>query len=291
MKVGARHFLKELWKEIEEDNVFTGAAALSFYLLLASFPAMIFLLSLLPYLPIENLDQAIMDVLHQVLPEQAAVLFEGTVTDITSEKKGGGILTFGLLLTLWSASSGLYAVMQQLNITYDVREGRPFWKSRGIAVLLTLLFFILVIGAFALVIFGGVIQDRIGNIIGTSDTLLTVFATLRWVIIGVFLLLAFAVIYYYGPDVEQDFRFISPGSIVGGVLLVLASLAFRYYVTNFGNYGATYGSLGAVIILLMWLYMAGIVILIGSEINALIEHYHPQGKAKGEKELNSSPAK
>ena len=118
--------------------------------------------------------------------------------------------------------------MQQLNITYDVKEGRPFWKSRGIAVLLTLLFFILVIGAFALVVFGGVIQDRIGNVIGTSDLLLTVFATLRWVIIGFFLLLGFAVIYYYGPDVEQEFRFISPGSVVGAVLLVLASLGFRY---------------------------------------------------------------
>ncbi len=291
MRVGGKQFLAELWNEIDEDNVFTGAAALSFYLLLAIFPATIFLLSLLPYLPVANLEQAIMDLLHQVLPEQAAGLFEGTVTDITSQKKGGGVLTFGFLLTLWSASSGLYAVMQQLNITYDVKEGRPFWKSRGIAVLLTLLFFILVIGAFALVVFGGVIQDRIGNVIGTSDLLLTVFATLRWVIIGFFLLLGFAVIYYYGPDVEQEFRFISPGSVVGAVLLVLASLGFRYYVSNFGNYGATYGSLGAVIILLMWLYMAGVVILIGSEINAVIEHYHPEGKSKGEKELNSSQAK
>jgi membrane protein len=290
MRLKAKPFLAELWKEIKEDNVFTGAAALSFYLLLSIFPATIFLLSLLPYLPIADLEQAIMDLLHQVLPEQAAGLFEGTVTDITSQKQGGGFLTFGFLFTLWSASSGLYAAMQQLNITYDVKEGRPFWKSRGIAILLTLLFFVLVIGAFALVVFGGVIQDRIGNVIGTSDLLLTVFATLRWVIIGFFLLLGFAVIYYYGPDVEQEFRFISPGSVVGAVLLVLASLGFRYYVSNFGNYGATYGSLGAVIILLMWLYMAGVVILIGSEINAVIEHYHPEGKSKGEKQLNSSPA-
>jgi membrane protein len=273
--VSTKQLLKELWSEIQDDNVFNGAAALAYYLLLAIFPAAIFLLSLPPYLLIPNLQQAIMDLLNQAMPQQSAALFQGIVTTVVS-KKQGGLLTFGLLFTLWSASSGPYAIMQQLNITYDIREGRPFWKARGTAILLMLLFFVLVIGAFALVIFGGVVQDFIGNIIGRSQPLLTFFAVLRWVIIACFLLLGFAVIYDYGPDVEQKFRFITPGSILGVLLLVLASLGFRFYVSSFSNYNATYGALGGVIILMLWLYIAGLVILIGSELNALVEHHRPE---------------
>ncbi len=281
--VGTKQFVTDFWKEAQNDNIFNGAAALSYYLLLSVFPAAIFLLSLLPYLPIANLQQAIMDVLHQALPEQTASLFEGIIEDVVSNKKSG-LLTFGLLFTLWSASSGLYAIMQQLNITYDVKEGRPFWKTRGTAIMLMILFFILVIGAFALVVFGGTIQNTIANFLGNSEALLIIFASIRWIIIAFFLLLGFALIYYFGPDVEQKFRFITPGSVIGVILLALTSLAFRFYISNFSNYSATYGSLGAVIILMVWLYISGLVILIGSEVNALIEHYHPEGKSKGEKE-------
>lgn len=274
--------LKEIWKEIQDDNVFNGAAALAYYLMLAIFPMAIFLISLLPYLPIPDLEGAIMDLMHQVLPPNAAALFQGIVEDVTSQKRGG-ILTFGLLFTLWSASSGMYAIMQQLNITYDVTEERPFWKVRGTAVLLLLIFTILVIGAFALVILGGVIQDRLSSVFGESGLLLAVFASLRWIVIALFLALGFASIYYFGPDVEQKFRFISPGSVIGVLLLVAASLGFRFYITNFGNYSATYGSIGAVIILMLWLYIAGLVILIGSEINATAEQHAPGTKSRGQK--------
>ncbi len=275
--VSTKKFFSDLWNEIENDNVFNGAAALAYYLLLAVFPASIFLLSLLPYLPIPNLQKAIMDLLNQALPAQTSTLFEGVVQNVLTQRQGG-LLTFGLLFTLWSASSGLYAIMQQLNVTYDIKEGRPFWKARGTAIFLMILFFLLVIGAFALVVFGGVLQDQLASVLGRTTALLTVFAIIRWVIIAFFLLLGFAVVYYYGPDVEQDFRFISPGSVFGVVLLALACLGFRYYIANFSNYDATYGSLGAVIILMVWLYIAGLVILLGSEVNALIEHYHPRGK-------------
>jgi membrane protein len=117
---------------------------------------------------------------------------------------------------------------------------------------------------------------------------LAAFAAIRWLIIAFFLLLGFAVIYYYGPDVEQRFRFVSPGSILGVILLAVASLGFRYYISNFGNYNATYGSLGAMIVLIVWLYIVGLVLLIGSEINALFEHYSPEGKEKGQKKEPSN---
>lgn len=275
-------FAKDLKKEISEDNVSNGAAALAYYLMLAIFPAAIFGLSLIAYLPIPNLNSAIMDLLRQTLPPDSAQMFAGVVQQ-TVEQRRGGLLSVGFVLTLWAASNGLYAVMQQLNITYDVREGRPFWKARGTALLLTIAFSVLVIGAFALIVFGGVIQQALDSRLGASAPLLVAFAVFRWIVIAAALLLAFAFAYYFGPDVEQRFAFITPGSVVGVVALAAASLVFRFYASRFGNYSATYGSLGAVIILLLWLYLAGWVILFGSEINALVEHYRPGLKRKGEK--------
>lgn len=284
LRVPLRRFFTDLSNEIKQDNVSNGAAALAYYLLLSIFPATIFLLSILPFLPIPNLDQTIMDFLKEVLPGTAANVFQGTIEEITLVKKEG-LLSFGALFTLWAASNGMYAIMQQLNITYDVVEGRPFWKTRGIALLLTVLFTLLIVGSFALVIFGGTLELWIASLIGENPAILYGFTAIRWVIIITGLLLGFALTYYYGPDVEQEFRFVSPGSVLGGVLLISTSLGFKYYVDHFGKYDATYGSLGAVIVMMLWLYITGLVILIGSEVNALIEHYSPDGKLKGQKEI------
>lgn len=277
-----KRFFGELWQEMYEDDIFNGAAALGFWLTLAIFPAMIFTMAVLPYLPIERVDEAIMDLLRQSLPPSAAEMFSGVVEEVTSEPRGG-LLSFGLVATFWAASAGMIAIMDQLNVTYDVAEGRSFLRARATAFGLSVLFLTLVIGAFSLVVMGGILQDWIAARFGASQTLLTFFVVFRWTMIVAALLLGFALIYYLGPNVEQDFRFISPGSIIGVVLLVAASLAFRYYAANFGDYDATYGSIGAVIVLMLWLYIAGFVILLGSEINALVEHYAPAGKEKGEK--------
>lgn len=280
--VSGKQFFKDLKKEMAEDNVSNGAAALAYYLTLAIFPAMIAMLSVVPYLPIQNVDKALMDLLTQALPEQTAKMFTGVVDEVTKNKKGG-LLSVGLLATIWAASNGIYAIMQQLNITYDVKETRPFWKSRLTALGLTALFGLLIVGAFSLVVFGGMVQQWLGTTMGLSPVLLALFSVARWVVIAATLTLGFAVIYYWGPDVDQKFKFVSPGSVLGVVLLVGISLAFKAYVTNFGKYEATYGSIGAVIVLMLWLYFTGLVLLLGSEINALIEHYRPEGKSKGQK--------
>lgn len=285
--VSKKKFFTDLKNEIKEDNVSNGAAALAYYLTLAIFPAMIAILSIIPYLPIQNVDKAVMDMLRQALPGQASNMFTSVVTEVTTNKKGG-LLSFGLLFTIWAASNGMYAIMQQLNITYDVTEGRPFWKSRLTAIGLTLLTGLLIVGAFSLIVLGGKIQEWLGSSLGLGGGLLVVFAALRWIIIAGALLLGFAITYYWGPDAEQKFKFVSLGSVLGVVLLVGASLLFKVYVTNFGKYEATYGSIGAVIILMLWLYISGIALLIGSEINALVEHYSADGKSKGEKTLRAA---
>ncbi|MDQ6680250.1 MAG: YihY/virulence factor BrkB family protein, partial [Pseudomonadota bacterium] len=235
-----------------------------------------------PYLPIANVDQAIMDLLRQALPASAASMFAGVVHHVAREQRGG-LLSFGLLAALWATSTGMYAIMQQLNITYDVGEGRGFLRARLVAIALSLLFVVLVLGGFSLIVLGGQIQNWLGSRFGFSGALLAFFIVFRWMIILAGLLLAFALIYYLAPNVEQKFKFITAGSLVGVAVLLVASLAFSWYTQSFGNYDATYGSVGAVIVLMLWLYLAGLAILFGSEINALIERHAADGKNKGER--------
>jgi membrane protein len=280
--VSKKQFLLDLNQEITDDNVYNGAAALGFYLTLAIFPAIILLMTIIPFLPIEQVDKAIMDLLGQALPDEAFGMVAGVVSEVTMDRRGG-LLSFSLIGTLWAASTGMYAIMQQLNITYDVKEGRSFLRARAIALMLSLMFGLLVIGAFSLIVLGGVLQDFIGTQLGFSDALIRIFVIFRWLIIVVALLLGFAMIYYYAPSVEQKFLFITPGSVFGVILIIIASLGFVFYTSNFDDYTTTYGSIGAMIILMIWLYIVGLVILVGSEINALLEHYDSKGKRKGEK--------
>ena len=268
-------FAKSLWREIDDDNVLDGAAVLAFYFLLAIFPAAIFVLSLLPYLAIPHLQQAILDLLHQVLPTQSADIFEATVQYVASGGMGG-LLTFGLIFALWSGSTGVYAIIEQLNVIWDATDRRPFWKARGIAILLMLFFAVLTIGSLSLVIFGGAIQSWMAYLIGWSRPLLFFFATLRWIILAAALLLALAVAYWFGPEGNAKFRFISPGNVSAALLIALVSIGFRIYVSKFANYNAIYGNLASMIVLMLWMYLAGMALLIGGEINKILHRHQPR---------------
>jgi len=257
-----------LWREIQDDNVLDGAAVLAFFFLLAIFPAAIFVSSLLPSLSIPHLQQAILDLLHQVLPAQSASFFEGTFRHARVGQQG--FLTFGLMFALWSSSAGINALIEQLDVICDVKERRPFWKRRLTSIFLMLFFVLLAIGSLSLVILGGVLQSWLASIIGWSGPLLVFFATLRWIIITGALLLALAVAYRFGPNANLDFQFISVGNVAAAILIALASTAFRFYVSRFGTYSVTYGSLAAIIILMLWMYMAGMAVLVGGEINKLL---------------------
>ena len=258
-----------MWREIQEDKLLDGAAVLAFFFLLAVFPAALFVLSVLPSLSIPHLQEAILDLLHQVLPQQSADLFEVTVKYVAS-KASAGLLTFGLTFTFWSASTGVYAIMEQLNAIHEREDRRPFWKARGTAILLMLFFFLLLIGSLSLVIFGGVLQSWTASIVGWSQPLRIFFAALRWVIIAAGLLLALAVIYRFGPDLDLKFRFISPGNIVAATLIALGSIGFRIYVSKFGDYSATYGNIAAMIVLMLWMYLAAMALLIGCEVDLML---------------------
>jgi len=261
---------RELGREIQKDQIANGAAALAFYMVLALFPLAIFGLSVLPYLQVENLEQAVLELVDEALPRAAADMLTSTVQSVVSQRRGG-LLSFGFVFALAAATNGLHGLMQQLNVVYEVEEERTFLRARGLALVLTVAFFGLVVGALGLITCGGMLHVYIGNHFGWSSALRVAFAALRWVIIILALHSAFALIYHLGPNLRRRFELITPGSVAATAAMLLASLAFKNYVNRFSVYDALYGSLGAVIVLLLWLFAAGWVILFGAELNDVLE--------------------
>lgn len=262
--------ITSVYREMKRDNAFDGAAVLAYYLTLAIFPAMIALLAVTPYLPIARVDQAIMDLMREALPTSAADMFAGVVQQVTSERRGG-LLTLGVAAAYWSASNGMYAVMRQLNAAFNVTEARPFVRARATALLLSLLFGVLVLGGFSLIVLGGAIQSWIGDRFGFSALLLGFFVVFRWVVIVLSLMLAISLIYYLAPNRAHPFRLVTAGSVTATTLLVVASYVFSLYTSHFGNYSNVYGSIGAMVLLMLWLYIAGLVILAGAEVDEVLE--------------------
>ena len=281
---------KRVYAETTEDAILGYAAQLSYYFLLALFPALLFLTSLLGYLAGEDsqLRAGLFRYLAAVLPGDASQLVAKTVNDVT-QGSGGGKLSFGILATLWAASNGMTAISESLNAAYDVTERRPWWKSRLVAIGLTLALSFLIISSLVLVLYGHDLADTVAVKFGLGAAFALTWKIVQWPIVLVFVLLGFALIYYFAPDVrDQDWKWITPGSVVGVALWLLVSFAFKAYLTRFNSYSATYGSLGAVIILMLWFYFTGAAILVGGEINSVIEEEMakrgaPDAKEKGEK--------
>ncbi len=281
---------KRVYAEVMDDDVLGRAAQLSYYFLLALFPALLFLTSLLGYMAGEDsqLRQGLFQSLSAVLPGDASQLISKTVTDVT-QSSGGGKISFGILATLWAASNGMGAISESLNAAYDLKETRPWWKVRLTAVGLTLALTLLIVTALVLTLYGHDLADAVAGKFGLGAAFATVWKIVQWPLVLIFVLLAFALIYYFGPDAhQQHWTWITPGAVVGVLLWLLISFAFKAYLSYFNSYSATYGSLGAVIILMLWFYFTGAAILIGGEINSEIENEMakqgaPEAKEKGEK--------
>jgi membrane protein len=267
-------FFKRVWQQINEDDIWGRAAQLSYYFLLALFPLLLFLMTLFGYFASSSsqLRTNLLTYLATVVPSSAVDLIRATLDEI-SKGKGGGKLSFGLLAALWAASNGMGAITQTLNVAYDVEETRPWWKVRLISIGLTIFLAVLIISALVLVLYGGKIVDVIAVRAGLTDTFRIAWKVLQWPIILGFLLVGFGTIYYFAPNLrEREWRWITLGSVVAVVLWLLVSFAFRAYLHFFNSYSATYGSLGALIILMLWFYLTGIAILVGGEINSELDN-------------------
>jgi membrane protein len=288
--LGWKDLAKRVYAETTDDDVPGRAAQLSYYFLLALFPALLFLTSLLGYFAGEDsqLRASLFNYLSAVLPGEASKLISETVNDVT-QASGGGKLSFGILATLWAASNGMGAISESLNAAYDLKETRSWWKVRLIAVGLTLALSFLIISSLVLVLYGHDLADTVAGRFGLGGAFALAWKVLQWPIVLAFVLLAFALIYYFAPDSrDQDWKWITPGAIVGVALWLLVSFGFKTYLEFFNSYSATYGSLGAVIILMLWFYFTGIAILVGGEMNSEIENEMakqgaPDAKEKGEK--------
>jgi membrane protein len=283
--LGAKELARRVIAEIKRDDCLSRAAQLAYYFLFALFPFFLFLTTLLGYLPIPNLLDRLLDMLGQMLPGDALQLVQENVRDLVLNQRGG-LLSFGILAALWTSSSALTAIIDSLNRAYDVDEGRPFWKVRGLAILLTIGLSAFLIVSLILLTFGPQIGAWVADLFGLGRVFELSWNILRWPVIVGFMILAMAFLYYMAPDVEQQWQWITPGSTCAVIGWLLTSLGFAFYVNKFGSYNATYGSIGAVIVLLTWMYLTGLFVLIGGEINAEIEHAAQDGKAPGEKQLS-----
>jgi membrane protein len=281
--------LKATVQEFQRDDALGIAAQLAYYLILAIFPFILVLVSLLGTFGSAELASEVLGYFQQVMPEQAyEIIRTFTENIISGEAEAPGLFTFGILFTIWAASGAFAALINALNRAYDVEETRPFWKVRGIAILMTLGLSVLVLIGVLLLVLGPQIGTAIANVFGLESTFLMVWDIARWPAALFFMVFTVALLYYFAPDVEQPFRWITPGGLIGVLLWVLASVAFNFYVSNFGSYNKTYGSIGAVIVLLLYLYISSLTVLFGATLNATLVRMKEE--LSGEQILDAKPA-
>lgn len=255
-----------LWKRVGEDDVLGLAAQLAYFFLLSLFPLLIFLVTLLPYLPITQ--DEMLGVVGDFAPGETMFFIESNLNEIMSHQNGT-LLSFGLIATVWSASNGINAIMRAFNKAYEVKESRSFFVARGMAILFTVAMIFVFIIALLLPVFGKQIGIFLFAKLGLSSHFLAFWNMLRWLLSSLIIFIVFLVLYWIAPN--KRFKCIDavPGAVFATVGWLLVSWGFSYYVSNFGNYSAMYGSIGAVIVLLIWFYLSGIIIILGGEINAL----------------------
>ncbi|HEX4945414.1 MAG TPA: YihY/virulence factor BrkB family protein [Blastocatellia bacterium] len=259
-----------LMDECYKDDVFGHAAQLGFYFLFALFPMLIFLAALVGYLPIPHLLDRMIDYLSQVLPTTALILVQQTLQEITRRPRGG-LLSFGLIATVWAASSGLHALINSLNVAYSVPQMRSWWRDRLLAIGLTFGFSFLIIVALALIFFGGNLGSWIADAFHLGPAFRTGWTLLQWPTVVLFVWFGLELIYFSAPNRRMKWRWLTPGAVFALLSWLMISYGFKWYVLRIANYTLTYGSLGSVMALMFWLYLTSIAILIGGEINGLLE--------------------
>jgi membrane protein len=288
--LGWRELAKRLWQEIQQDDLINRGYELAYNFLVAVFPMMLFLIAMFGLFASTgtSLRTDLFFYIQRVVPPSAYQLVSKTVTEAI-QNSGGGKLTLGLVLALYSGSSGMTQLMANLNNAYEVRERRSWVKVHLISLALTLVISVLVIAALLLILGGAHVGSYLENVVGLKHLVVVGLKVLQWVLSIGFIVLAFALIYYFGPDLkERHWYWITPGSVLGVALWLAASGGLRVYLHFFDSYSKMYGSLGALIVLLLWFYITGMAFLIGGATNSVIEHAaaehgHPEAKAPGQK--------
>jgi membrane protein len=273
---------RRTWREMIDDDVLGLAAQLSYYFFLALFPAILFMLALASFFPLSDVTDDVGRALGPFVSPQVLELIQEQMRRLANNENGG-LLTFGVAGALWSSSAALVSIVGALNRAYDIEEGRPWWKVRLIAIGLTLSVAVIVLVAFALVLVGPTVAETLGRATGWGAPFEWTWLVLQWPLVLGLVTIGIGLVYYFGPDADQDWAWITPGAVAATLLWLLVSLLFKIYVANFTDYEGSYGTVGAVIVVLLWFYVSGIAILAGAELNSEIEHASPHGKPPGQK--------
>jgi membrane protein len=264
--------LKRTVAEFRADNLTDWAAALTYYATLSISPSLIVLVSILG-LAGESATNTILDNIKELGPGPAQDIVSGAIRQIEANEGTAGVaFALGLLAALWSASGYIGAFARASNVIYEMEEGRPFWKLRPLQIGMTLVLLLLVAVSAIAVVISGPLASEVGKLFGLEGTAVTVFNIVKWPVIVVVVLALLAILYYGAPNVRHPgFRWITPGGVLAVVLWIIASLGFAFYVSNFGSYNKTYGSLAGVIVFLVWLWISNVAVLLGAEMNAELE--------------------
>ena len=266
--------LKRTIRELRDDNLTDWAAALTYYSVLALFPGLIVLVAILGLVGQHpQTTNALLDIVRDVGPASAVDTFRGPIESVVKSNGGAGaLLGVGLLVAIWSASGYIGAFMRAMNAIYEVEEGRPFWKRRPLQIVITVAMVLLLALVAVSIVVTGPLARAIGDQVGLGDTAITIWNIAKWPVIVVVVMGMFTVLYYVAPNVRQPrMRWVTPGGIVAVVVWLIASAGFGLYVANFGSYDKTYGSLGGVIVFLVWLWLSNLALLFGAEFDAELE--------------------
>lgn len=288
--LGFADLLKRTFKEAWKDHLDVFAGNLTYKLLFALFPFSVFLLSLLNLFGAQEFLDTLFDRAYVVMPEGAGAFLEDQLVGIAASKARGAYTAgaiVSLLLALWGVSGAFRSVMKAMNVMYEIEEARPTWKRYLFSVLLSLGTAALLLFALALILFGPQLGAAVGDTVGLGSVFRLLWNVVLWPILFCEVLLAFSLVYYFAPDVEQRFRWVSLGSIIAVTLWIVYSVSFSLYVNNFGSYNATYGSLAGVAIFLFYIYWSALIMLIGAEMNQVIQGHIPEGKYEGEKTIDA----
>jgi membrane protein len=264
--------VKRTVREFSDDNLTDWAAALTYYGILSIFPMLLVLVSLLG-LAGQSATQPLIDNLTKVAPGPASQIFTSAIQNLQKSQGAAGVIAIVALAgALWSASGYVAAFMRASNAIYDVEEGRPVWKTLPVRVGVTLVLVVLLVVSSVAVVFTGGLADQAGALLGVGDSALTVWSIAKWPVVILLISLMFSILYWASPNVKQPgFRWVTWGGVLAVVVWIVASVAFAFYVANFGSYNKTYGALAGVIVFLMWLWISNIALLFGAEFNAELE--------------------
>jgi membrane protein len=258
-------------KEVDDDNCLGLAAQLAFYFLLGLFPALLFLVALIAYVPVENVLDELLSAVSTVAPSELVVLLREQLDDVA---RGGhaSLLTLGILGAIWSSSAAMVAIIDALNRAYDVAEWRPWWKRRLVAIGLTLALALFTVMSLIMLLIGPGLAEWGASWFGLAPVVVVVWAVVRWPVMIVGVIIAMDLIYRFAPNRREPWVSVTPGACLATVLWILSSFGFKFYLVNFGNYASTYGAIGGAIVTMLWFYVSGLAILIGAELNGVIEH-------------------